>query len=197
MEVTDKIMKAAYGLFIKHGLRRVSVDDICSEVRISKKTFYAKFKQKEDLVMVIIEKMREKKQAMKERSTEGNAIDRFFAEYKVNQKDTAQQHVEFFFDLRKYYPEIYNANAEIMKKKNIEDTSLFIKQGIDEGLFRKDINHVAIATLIHATFSDALIELKSATNLKMNEIFELLYDALIHMIANEAGLEYYHKLKNK
>ena len=38
------ILKTASGLFSKYGLKSVSIDDICSGLGISKKTFYNYFK---------------------------------------------------------------------------------------------------------------------------------------------------------
>ncbi|MBP6284960.1 MAG: TetR/AcrR family transcriptional regulator, partial [Paludibacteraceae bacterium] len=38
--IKQEILKTAANTFFKNGIRSVSVDDICDELRISKKTFY-------------------------------------------------------------------------------------------------------------------------------------------------------------
>jgi len=45
----DLILKAAQTLFWKHGIKRVTIDEICKETPVSKMTFYKFFKNKEVL----------------------------------------------------------------------------------------------------------------------------------------------------
>lgn len=53
------IMRAASWLFRKHGLKRVSVEEICSEAGASKATFYKYFPNKIELVKYILVQMSE------------------------------------------------------------------------------------------------------------------------------------------
>ncbi|HQO47821.1 MAG TPA: TetR/AcrR family transcriptional regulator [Paludibacteraceae bacterium] len=57
METRKRIIKVASELFLKYGLRSVTIDDICNELRISKKTFYVHFKQKEELIESLLTEM--------------------------------------------------------------------------------------------------------------------------------------------
>ena len=50
MSVQEKILEVADKLFHKFGARSVSMDDIASELSISKKTIYQYFKDKNDIV---------------------------------------------------------------------------------------------------------------------------------------------------
>jgi len=50
----EVILQKSLDLFIEFGIRNVSIDTICNELRISKKTFYSYFKQKEELVDAIL-----------------------------------------------------------------------------------------------------------------------------------------------
>lgn len=45
----QSILDAARALFWKHGFRRVTVEEVCREARVSKMTFYRHFKNKIDL----------------------------------------------------------------------------------------------------------------------------------------------------
>jgi len=51
------ILKVAKNLFWKHGIRRVTVEEICKEAKVSKMTFYRNFKNKQELVEILIEKL--------------------------------------------------------------------------------------------------------------------------------------------
>jgi len=49
-EVQKNIVKTAGELFFRLGIRSVSIDDICRELGMSKKTFYVYFASKDELI---------------------------------------------------------------------------------------------------------------------------------------------------
>lgn len=49
----ELLIKTGESLFIKHGMRRVTVEEICRQANVSKPTFYKYFKNKEDLARKI------------------------------------------------------------------------------------------------------------------------------------------------
>ncbi|MBN2635587.1 MAG: TetR/AcrR family transcriptional regulator [Prolixibacteraceae bacterium] len=51
------IIKTAYKLFWKHGIRRVSIEEVCREANVSKMTFYRFFSNKAELGQVVIDKI--------------------------------------------------------------------------------------------------------------------------------------------
>jgi len=53
----QQIVKTAGQLFIQHGIRRISVEEICQSAGVSKMTFYKYFKNKVDLAKYVINQM--------------------------------------------------------------------------------------------------------------------------------------------
>ncbi len=51
----EQVINAARKLFNKYGFKRVSMDEIAKEARVTKKTIYSYFKSKEDLLKYFIE----------------------------------------------------------------------------------------------------------------------------------------------
>ena len=51
------IMDAAETLFMKHGFRRVTVDEICRSAGVSRKTFYTYFTNKDALTIEVLDKI--------------------------------------------------------------------------------------------------------------------------------------------
>ncbi len=51
------LLETAKTLFFRHGIRRVTVEEICAESKVSKVTFYKYFKDKDDLIRVIREEL--------------------------------------------------------------------------------------------------------------------------------------------
>ncbi|MEO6729224.1 MAG: helix-turn-helix domain-containing protein, partial [Candidatus Dojkabacteria bacterium] len=55
--VEEYILEEAEKLFMKFGMRSVTMDDIAKHLGMSKKTIYANFKDKNELVLNLISKM--------------------------------------------------------------------------------------------------------------------------------------------
>ena len=55
MKNNDKILKGAEDLFFRYGIRSVTMDDIAKHLGISKKTIYKSFKDKDQVVMRLIQ----------------------------------------------------------------------------------------------------------------------------------------------
>lgn len=53
----NSILKTAKTLFWKHGIRRVSIEEICREANVSKMTFYKYFPNKIDLAKTILDNL--------------------------------------------------------------------------------------------------------------------------------------------
>ncbi|MCK5130466.1 MAG: TetR/AcrR family transcriptional regulator [Clostridiales bacterium] len=48
-----QLLETGKELFLKHGIKRISVEDICQTANVSKVTFYKYFKNKKELLMTI------------------------------------------------------------------------------------------------------------------------------------------------
>lgn len=198
MDIKNRILKSSFDLFLKHGLRRVSVDDICAEIRISKKTFYTCFKQKEELIATIVELMRAKHLAGKVYPEGFNAIDMILSDYSGHKKTQFERNVNFFFDLQKYYPVIHADHIAQMQGIAISHSQELLEKGIKEGLFREGINPEALSFIISRHhFTQIFSDLQENLHMSIKESLELVYDSFIHMVANEKGLSYYKELKTK
>jgi AcrR family transcriptional regulator len=55
-----QIVTTASSLFMRHGIRRISVEEICREAGVSKMTYYKYFKNKNELVHFILDQIAKK-----------------------------------------------------------------------------------------------------------------------------------------
>ena len=53
-QASEELLENISGLFLKYGLRSTSMEDICSHLKISKKTLYQFFQNKEDVVEQVL-----------------------------------------------------------------------------------------------------------------------------------------------
>jgi AcrR family transcriptional regulator len=138
----DKIISKANELFLKLGFKSVTMDDIACEMCISKKTIYKYFCNKEVLVAETTAVMHITVHETIEKivSQNFNAIQENFEIRKMFKELFKSTDTSPLFQLKKFYPEIYNTvkerqikNCEMCFRSNIE-------KGIQEGLYRVDLN---------------------------------------------------------
>lgn len=135
-----EILQTSLEQFLKHGIRKMSVQKLVEPLGISTKTVYKHFKNKEDLVrQVLFFYNKENNRALEMRATEQNVValicDIWYitieAELKVNQI--------FFRDLLHYYPELNERYASTTDKVFTELFLRILQRGIDERLLKEDI----------------------------------------------------------
>lgn len=144
-EIIDKVTD----LYLRFGIRSVTMDDVVREVGISKKTLYQYFKDKSELVLSVIDcdsrkKMKEHNQALLGTS---NAIEKMMAFYNFQMNMIKEYNPSMIYDLRKYYPDMHRKFIEKKREIIYENVLKNLEQGKREGLYRQEINQQVIAQL--------------------------------------------------
>jgi len=194
----SSIIKTGAKRFLKYGLRSVSIDDICADLRISKKTFYTCFSQKEALVEAVLEDMDKKKRKPSQVlcEVEGNVIDKVMRFSLSHIKNKHNQFVTFFFDLAKYYPDIHRRSL-VRKHQDMHEAIVdLLNEGVNEGLFRKDLDIPMMAEFIVTQFTMAMtLSQKEALADRLQQGLEFLIDTLLRALCNERGMTYYLEMR--
>jgi len=151
MELKDRIIEEAIRLFMRFGIRHVTMDDIANNLAISKRTLYEIFKDKNELISTCIQHLTNlqetRYQKLKEESSNvlelmmKNMFDGIQALNKINPV--------FFSDLKKYYPIVWDQKHREHREKGMNNIHTQLRKGVNEGLFRKDIDINIVAKLFH------------------------------------------------
>jgi len=153
-ERKEKALEVARGYFHKYGYRRASLSDLIEEIGISKPTFYNYFKNKEELFFAV----------MLEAYTE------FHYQYTTQEK-TATNAMErlqlfvstfgWFLDTYPIYRDLFKPNNDLLPKwmqsryskdffaEGVETVKSILEQGLDEGIFRADLDVPKTALLVY------------------------------------------------
>ena len=138
----EKILTTAADMFLSYGFKSVTMDDIASELGISKKTIYVHFANKTKLVEattfhlfdVICDGIDDICHKASDPIEELYSIKMYVMLHLKNEKTSPQ------FQLKKYYPQIHQRlkNAQFQKMhKSVHDS---LVHGINTGLFRDSID---------------------------------------------------------
>jgi len=195
----DIIIKVS-DLYLKYGIKSVTMDDVARELGISKKTLYLHFKDKDELVKKVVDYHMDGQLAqMREVAFQKtNAIEELLMLSKFLSEFLKQVNPSVTYDLQKYYPEIWKnivTNRRDHIYRQIKDN---MKKGIKEGLYRNDqnIDIIAFFYLFRLEMSK-MLDLIAETKYPFEEIFNTLFSYHIRGIANEKGIAYLEcKIKN-
>ena len=190
----EEILKAATPRMQEVGIRSVSIDDLCKELGISKKTFYVYFPSKDELVGEILhvheQKMTREVQHLVMDKTVVQCIVDWTKIAKQTEKSTHQT-PPMLYDLKKYYPTLHQEHLQRMRKIMQHFLVQFLKKGQGEGIFRKEIDIEVTAMLLVDTH---LMLAERAERLKMKpqdvrHLGKTTMDILLRGMFTVEGLE--------
>lgn len=184
-------------IFLKYGIKSVSMDDIARELGVSKKTLYQYFEDKTDLVKKILDAEMQDNLCYESISAKGcNAIDLLLMVSKHLSEKLARISPTVTYDLQKYYPEVWKQNSELRRQHILDQIAANFQQGIEEGLYRKDLN-VKIITYFYFIRLENILSIDTAVewlkNIDFKEIFTTMFIYHIRGIANQKGIDYLEK----
>ena len=146
-ELKEKILITAINLFHKHGIRSVKMDDIANELKISKRTLYEIYSNKEELLLEVVrhDKQREKRRMDEIGRTGSNVINIIIEICRFRLEEFSQINPLFFEEIHKY-PELLAYVRRLHDEREI-DAHAFIQRGINEGLFLPNLNYDIVRTM--------------------------------------------------
>lgn len=191
MELREQILQKAGELFLKYGLRRVTVDDICKALHISKKTHYTVFKGKREMITALLAADLEWHRQRMERSSNADVIEQLFDATQLKKNyQTQKKHINLMYDLKKYYPDMYDYYRSRMMEINRKALIQFLQRGVKQGVFRDDIDTTLTADFLNQWFFhnyQALLEAGYSGN-RLNLFFA---NAVINMLGTDVGKQRY------
>jgi len=148
-EELKKILASARDLYMKYGIKSITMDDVARELAISKKTLYQYVTDKDDLVGKVIDNeiLIRQEEICKCFRIGYNAIEELFEISIFMNNLMRNQNPATQYDLKKYYPEHYQKTEKARREGIYEYIHLNLKKGIKEGLYRDDMNKEVIAKL--------------------------------------------------
>jgi AcrR family transcriptional regulator len=138
----EKIFSAGQDRFWKEGFSRISVDEITTDLAMSKKTFYKYYSSKEDLVRQIMERFMGNVRTNVERIllSDKNAVEKLSEVITMIGNNAGRLTPTFGQDIKRRIPALWKHIEEFRRQRISDVFARLIKQGIDEGTIRADMN---------------------------------------------------------
>lgn len=147
--MSEIILNKARELFFSYGLKNVSMDDLARNAGVSKKTIYLYFEDKSALVSEVLKALvEEQKFRFKNcRKQAVNAVHEFSLQAEIPYDAFSCIKTGFFIELEKTFPALYSNMMEYRRKILLPGFRENIVRGIEEGLYRSEINPELMAEL--------------------------------------------------
>lgn len=196
----DKIIHKSSELFLEYGFRSVTMDDIASELGVSKKTIYEYFKNKSRLIEEVAEFISDEiqheinlvMQSKYDPIEEIFEIKRCVLRRLKDEKSSPQ------FQMQKYYPEIFKRLRQNQVCKMDECCSNNLKRGIENGYYRRDLNELFVTRM----YISGMLNLKSEalfqeTKLTPKQLYEEFLSYHLRSIVTDEGLNRLTQIENQ
>ena len=148
----SKVVKSAMKLFRKNGIKDVTMDDIAHSLTMSKRTLYELFTDKESLLLYCV-----KTEGLWQRDrlhecvvNAANVLEPVLYDFSIKMEGLSEMAPSFFSDLHKY-PKLVAYMAERRNEQRVMAVE-YLSKGVEQGLFRSDVNFEIIYTIISTQF---------------------------------------------
>jgi AcrR family transcriptional regulator len=196
----EKIITKATELFLNYGFKSVTMDDIASELGMSKKTIYVHFANKTKLVEattfhlfdVICDGIDEICDTASNPIEELYSIKKFVLLHLKNEKASPQ------FQLKKYYPQIHNRLKTKQFEKMHKSVLESLTEGVETGVFRDSMD----IDFISRMYFTGLTGIKDnmffpADTYRMEYLMERFLEYHLRAIVTEKGMTILNNFINK
>lgn len=193
-ELKSRIIDYAMGEFYKRGVRAVKMDEISQGLHVSKRTVYKIFGDKEELLLAGLKikslEMREKLETYS-CNVAHNVVDIIGYFYKLQMEVNSMVGVAFYEEIHRMPRVIEFFNQE--HEREFADRVKFLKAGVEEGLFRQDIDYSLTMELLSASMSE-IMRNQIYKKYSMQQIFDNFFLVIIRGFCTERGAALLNKV---
>ena len=185
-ELRERIIMTSTEAFTSKGIKCITMDDIAAALGISKRPLYEVFADKETLLKESILKIQQDRdkylQEVYEHSS--NVLEVILAVFQKSIEIFHKTNKRFFEDIKKY-PKVY-AMMQDRRDSDSEKTMFFFKSGVEQGIFRSDVNFAIVNLLVREQF-DVLLNTDICSEYPFIEVYESIMFTYIRGISTEKG----------
>ncbi|MGM0635223.1 MAG: TetR/AcrR family transcriptional regulator [Bacteroidota bacterium] len=196
----EKILQKASEMFMVYGFKSVTMDDLASELGVSKKTIYEYFNNKSNLVAQVAEFVSDHIKAEIDYVMEQDygPIEELFEIKKTVVSFFKDQKPSQQYQFQKYYPNVF-AKLRASQVDRMENSLLAnLEKGVKNGFYRKGLHRIFISRVYISGMMNLKDEvLFKETDLTPKELYEEFLSYHLRSIVTSKGLKRLNELENQ
>ncbi len=187
-EQRNRVIDMAGKMFAEQGIRAVRMGDVAAALGMSKRTLYEMFADKEELLLEGIKLKEERKHEYVTQvvATADNVLEIVLRLYQHGMNLMKNIHPSMYQEIKKY-PKV----AEFLKQQkeqNAENSKRFYQVGIQQGLFRTDINFEIFQFLVDLSMGGFLNSDMLTEKWTLPEVLDTVVRVNMRGICTEKGM---------
>ena len=196
----NRILFKARDLMTRHGVKHVTMDDIAAQLGISKKTIYQFYKDKDALVMAVVNFELEEQSLKCQRTQDNadNAVHEMFMILEDIQQMFKSMNPTTMNELAKYYPEAFlriQTHKDVFMHKIIKTNMI---KGIEQGLYRKEIDPEILAIYrLETSFVPFNAQIYPFSKFDIGKVTLQIIENFIYGVMSIKGIELMEKYKQQ
>lgn len=198
-ETRNKILKGAEELFMRYGVRSITMEEIARHLGISKKTLYQYFADKDDIVSSTTQEHMVLQQSQYEKieNESKNSVEELVKLSFCLRENLKGMNPSLLFDLQKYHQKAWNVWVEFKNKTIRESVVRNLNRGIEQGHFRPEINPDILSIVrlesIQFGFNEQLFPREK---FNLPEVQMHMLEHFIYGLLTDKGRKLYQKYKD-
>jgi AcrR family transcriptional regulator len=199
MEDQNKIVELTEEKFFRDGFYKTTMDEVASELKMSKKTIYKFFPSKDDLVKAIANHFMEgvKSKVVPALNSDKNAIEKLAELNKILAKISEKVSTKRMDEIKTYFPSLWNEIDNFRTKMMFANITKVIDQGKAEGLFLDYPTPIIMNTLVSSIRAIVNPEFILNNNFSISEAALFVFKIVIGGIVTDKGKKIFNKTINK
>ena len=182
------VVKSAMSLFRAQGIKDVTMDDIAHSLKMSKRTLYELFDDKESLLLYCMktEGILQRDRLRERVENAANVLEPVLYDFAFRMEELRKVAPSFFSDLNRY-PKLIAYMTEVRQEQRKMAVD-HLSKGVAQGLFREGVNFEIIYNIICSQF-DFIISSEEFKKYTPSELFNNLVLNYFRGCATPKGVE--------
>jgi len=196
-EEKEKIYQFAVDKFLREGFYKTTMDDLASQLRMSKKTIYKYFSSKEVLVKeVVFSFLSARAEQIKAIvDADDNAVIKFFKLVEYLGSIIIKFSDRWISDIQLYTPDLWKEIDKFRAKMMYANLMKIIRQGINEGYFVDKSAEIIVTIFVSSVRAvvnpDFIMNNKFSVSTALDSTLEILMNGIM----TEKGKKIFNRLK--
>jgi TetR/AcrR family transcriptional regulator, cholesterol catabolism regulator len=190
MENKERILQKANDLFMRYGIRSITMDEIASQLGISKKTIYQFFTDKDAMVEAVVnDEMKRNEEGRRIYSQEAeNAVHEIFLAMDGMQEMLKTVNPQLMYELEKHHPAAYKRLKQYKYHFLFSMVKENLLRGAGEDIYRAGLNVDLITRhRIESAFMPFNSDAFPQNKFPMNQTCQELAILFLYSVCNEKG----------
>lgn len=199
-DVKNKLLSGAEELFMRYGIRSITMDEIARHLSISKKTLYQYFADKDDVVASVTDMHLRRERGEYESSIRDarNAVEELVNLSHCMKENLKGMNPSLLFDLQKYHHKAWQIWTEFKNAFICTSVVNNLKRGVEEGLYRPEINPEILAVVrmesVQLGFDEQLFP---TTKYDLTTVQVNILEHFVYGLLTEKGKKLYLKYRKE